>query len=188
MLECLVRHHRAEVGTADADVDDVADGFAGVALPRAAADAVGKTGHLVEHGVDLGHDVLAIHEDGRASGRAQGHVQHGAVFCEVDFLAAEHGLHALAQVGFPRQLNQQLEGLVGDAVLRIIQEQAGRFRRQAFAALGILGKQFPQMQMPDFLVMDSQCFPSGPLGEWFETGVLGHDIFCWFRCRVRRPF
>ncbi len=53
VLERLVGHHRPEVGAADADVDDVADALAGVALPRAAADAVGEVGHLVEHGVDL---------------------------------------------------------------------------------------------------------------------------------------
>ena len=37
VLERLVGHHRAEVGAADADVDDVADALAGVALPLAAA-------------------------------------------------------------------------------------------------------------------------------------------------------
>ena len=36
----LVSHHRAQVGAADADVDDVADAFAGVAPPPAAADLV----------------------------------------------------------------------------------------------------------------------------------------------------
>ena len=54
----LVGHHRAEVGAADADVDDVADRLAGVAGPRAAADALGEVGHPVEHLVDLGDDVL----------------------------------------------------------------------------------------------------------------------------------
>ena len=42
MLERLVGHHRPEVGAADADVDDVANALAGVALPFAAADAVGE--------------------------------------------------------------------------------------------------------------------------------------------------
>ena len=53
MLEGLVGHDRAQVGAADADVDDVANALAGVALPGAAANAVGKVGHLVEDGVDL---------------------------------------------------------------------------------------------------------------------------------------
>jgi hypothetical protein len=38
----LVGHHRPQVRAADADVDDVADALAGVALPLAAADAVGE--------------------------------------------------------------------------------------------------------------------------------------------------
>src|SRR6266508_87961 len=40
----LVGHHRAEVGSADADVDVVADGLAGVPLPLAAAHPVGEIG------------------------------------------------------------------------------------------------------------------------------------------------
>ena len=64
MLERFVGHHRPEVGAADADVDDVANALAGVALPVAAADAVAKAGHLVEHGVDLRDDVLAVDDDG----------------------------------------------------------------------------------------------------------------------------
>ena len=64
MPQGLVGHHRPQVGPADADVDDVADALAGVALPLAAADPVGEVGHLVEHGVDLRHDVFAVHHDG----------------------------------------------------------------------------------------------------------------------------
>ena len=64
----FIRHDRAEVGAADADVDDVFDPLAGVALPLAAANAIGKVGHLVEHGMNLGDDVLAIDDDRRPRG------------------------------------------------------------------------------------------------------------------------
>ena len=90
VLERLIRHHRPEVGAADADIDDVADAFAGVAFPLAAADAVGEVGHLVEHGMNLRHDVLAVDDDGCASRRTQRHVQDGAIFRDVDFLASKH--------------------------------------------------------------------------------------------------
>ena len=33
------------------------------AVPLAAADAVGEIGHLVEHRMDLGHDVFAVDHD-----------------------------------------------------------------------------------------------------------------------------
>ena len=59
----LVGHDRAEVRAADADVDDVPDALAGVAGPRAAPHALGEGRHLVEHRVDLGDDVLAVHHD-----------------------------------------------------------------------------------------------------------------------------
>ena len=51
----------------------------------AAADAIREVRHLVEDCVDLGHDVLSVHQDGCAFGRAQGHVQDGALLREVNF-------------------------------------------------------------------------------------------------------
>ena len=93
---------------------------------RAAPDAIGELGHLVQHGMHLRHNVLAVHEDGGVFRRAQRDVQHGAVLGDVDLVPAEHRVDALAQAGFLRQLHQQLEGLVGDAVLGVIQEEARR--------------------------------------------------------------
>ena len=124
MLQRLVGHHRPEVRAADADVDDVADPLAGVALPLAAADLVGEARHLVEHGVDLGHDVLAVDQDRLAFRGAQGDVQHGAILGDVDLLAAEHRVDPVAQARLLGQLQQEVERLVGDAVLGVVEEEA----------------------------------------------------------------
>ena len=124
MLECLVGHHRPEVGAADADVDDVANAFAGVALPGAAAHPVGEVRHLVEDGVDLGHHVFAIDDDRCPFRGAQGHVQDGAVLRDVDLFTPEHGVDPRSQAGFLCQLQEELEGFVGDAILRVIEEDA----------------------------------------------------------------
>ena len=40
MFQRLVRHHRAEIGSADADVDDGADALSGGSFPFTTADAV----------------------------------------------------------------------------------------------------------------------------------------------------
>ena len=40
MFKRFVGHHRAEVGAADADVDDIANAFAGLTFPCAAPDAL----------------------------------------------------------------------------------------------------------------------------------------------------
>ena len=43
-----------------------------------------------------------------------------------------------SQAGFFRQLEKQLERLVGDAVLRVVEKQADGFDRQPFTAFGII--------------------------------------------------
>ena len=104
-LQRLVHHHRAEVGAADADVDDGADRLAGDALPLAGADLVGERVDLLEHRVHVVVDVLAVHDERRAPrprGAAQRGVQHGAVLGDVDVLAGEHGLAPLGQVDLAR--------------------------------------------------------------------------------------
>src|ERR1700729_1465895 len=52
ILERLIRHHRSKIRTADSDVDDIANSLTGVPLPRTAANAICKSGHLVEHSMD----------------------------------------------------------------------------------------------------------------------------------------
>ena len=118
----LVRHRRAEVGAADADVDDVLDALAGVAGPLARADPVGEGGHLVEDGVHARARRSRRRPRSTASrGRAQRGVQHRAVLGDVDLLAAEH---RVPQPGTPRrggQLAQQPQRLVGDQVLGVVE-------------------------------------------------------------------
>ena len=146
IFERLIGHDRPEVGPADADVDDVTDSFAGVAFPLAAADAIGKVGHLVEHSVDLRHDVLAVDEDGRTFRRTERHMQDSAIFRDVDFVAAEHRVDPVAQPGLLGELDEQLEGFVVDAIFRVIEVDAGGLGGHPVAARRIIGEQFSQVQ------------------------------------------
>src|SRR5262249_6542476 len=145
--------HRPEVGAADADIDDVANAFAGVALPFAVADAVGESGHLVEHGMDLRHDILAIDHDGRPFRRAQRHVQDRAIFRDVDFLAGEPRVDSLAQPGLFGERDEQSQCLVIDAMFRIIEKDADGLRRHPLAAFGIMREQVSQMAAAHCLVV-----------------------------------
>ena len=114
-------------------------------------------------------------------------MQDGAVFREVDFLATEHGGDPPAQTGFLGQLDQQFEGLVGDAVLRIIQVEARRLDRQTLAAFRVIGEQFAQMQPFHLLVVGGEGLPCRPLGEWFDDCLM-LMMFSVDSCQVRRPF
>ena len=132
--ERLVGHDGTEVRAADADIDHIADALARMALPGAAAHAISEIRHPVQHGMDLGHHILAVDEDRGAARRAQGHMQHGALLRDVDLVAAEHGVDALAQAGLLGELKQQAQRLVGDPVLGIVEIEPGGFDRQPLPA------------------------------------------------------
>jgi hypothetical protein len=61
-------------------------------LPVCPFHAPLRTRHLLQHRVDLGNYVLAIHDDRCPSRRAQRHVEHRAVLGDVDLVAAKHGV------------------------------------------------------------------------------------------------
>ena len=130
----LVGHRGPEVGAADPDVDDVADPLARVPGPRAAADPVGEVGHLLQDGVDLGDDVGAVDLDVLAFRRPQRHVEDGPVLGDVDLLAREHRVDAGPQPGPLGEREEQPHGLVGDAVLRVVEVDAVDLEREALAA------------------------------------------------------
>ena len=117
MPERLVGHHGAEIRASDADIDHVANAFARVALPRAAAHSSGEIGHFFEDGVHLGHHVLSVYEDGCALWRAQRHVQNRTFLRDVDLLPVEHGIDPFAQAGFFREFKEKPQRFVGDAIL-----------------------------------------------------------------------
>ena len=90
---------------------------------------------------------------------AQGHVQDGPVFRDVDLLAPKHGVDPRSQAGFFRQLPEQRQGFVGDAVLRVIEVDARRLGRHALAAGGIIREELPQVQVPDLSMVGREGLP-----------------------------
>ncbi len=130
---------------------------------------VGKFGHLVEHGMHLRHDVLAVHRDRRPLRRTQRDMQNGAVFGDVDLLAAEHGVDARAKPRLVRQIDKQLQSLAGDAVFRVVEEDAGRLGGQPRAARGVCREQVSQVNIAKFFAMrfkgqPRRAFLLGPRG------------------------
>jgi hypothetical protein len=116
----LVGHHRAEVGTADTDVDHVADALAGMAGPGPAAHAFGERRHAIEHRVHFRHDVPAFDEDALARRCPQRDMQHCALLGDVDPVAAKHRLDPLGETAGAGELPQQAQRRAGDALLGIV--------------------------------------------------------------------
>ena len=83
-------HRRAEVGSADADVDDVRHWLPERPSRPPLANVGGETEHFVACRNNVGHHVAAVDGDWRSGEIAQGRVQDGAVLCGVDLGAGEH--------------------------------------------------------------------------------------------------
>src|SRR4030095_8632283 len=118
-----------------------------------------------EDGVDFWHNVLTIDDDRCPSRCAQRHVQHGAVFRNVDLVTPEHGVDPLTQSRLVCELHEELQSLVRNAILRVIQKQTHRVDGQALAACGIIRKKLPQMQLLDLLMVSDESIPHGTLSK-----------------------
>jgi hypothetical protein len=157
--EGLGDHQRAEIGAADADIDDVGDGLAGVPFPGAAAHPAGEVFHLGENGVDLGHHVLAGDADRPIRAVAQRYVQHRASFGDVDRLAGEHCLDALGETGLAGEGKEKRQRLVDDAVLGKIEEDVLQRQGKLLAAFRIGGEEVAHLPTGDLALMRGESLP-----------------------------
>jgi hypothetical protein len=103
--------------------------------------------------VDVRDDVLPVDRQGRGRGHPQRHVQYGPVFGDVNVLAPEHRVPVLRHPGLLGELDKQPHGLVGDAVLGVVEVEACRLCGQPLAASLILGEQVAQVPPGNLGVM-----------------------------------
>ena len=120
----IERQRRAEVGSADAEVDHVAHGFPGGEFPLAVAYLTGDARLRRPTGLDPGAQVMAAQHDWAMA--AQRGVQGRAALGRVDHIAALHANEARLHTGLFRQFAQQIEPTGIDAVPREVgAQQAG---------------------------------------------------------------
>ena len=93
-------------------------------------------------------------------------MQNGTVLADVDVLAGEHRVAAPLDVPLLRQLDEQLQRLVGDAVLGVVEEEPGALGDQALAAVGVLGEDLAQVALADLGVV----LRRGPSRPWRRAG------------------
>ncbi len=117
------RHGGAEVGPADADIDDVGHRLAEGAAHPALADVRGETEHLLARSDDFGHHVLAIDPDGVAGEIAQCGVQDRPLLGDVDFLAREHRVAPGLDRRRLGELDKPADNASVDALLGIVEQE-----------------------------------------------------------------
>src|SRR5262249_38728503 len=115
--------------------------------------------------------ILTIHDDGGVPGSTQGNMQDRTLFRYVDLLPAEHRLHPGPNSGLLGELNEELHGFIGDAILRVVEIEARGLDGQALTASGIICKEFPEMQLADLFVMRLEGLPG--------RALVGRDVRQW---------
>ena len=98
-------------------------------------------------------------------GARKRHVQHGAAFRGVDLLAGEHRVAPLRHAALFGEPQQQPQRLVGDAVLRVVEEQARALGRKALRPARVVGEQLAQMHILDLRMMRGERPPGRRRGQ-----------------------
>ena len=165
---------RAQVGAADADVDDGPDALARRADPVAVADALGQLAHFVEDLVDILDDVLAVDRELFGFGHAQRDVEDGPVLGRVDVLAFEHGVTSGLDAGGPCDVHEERHGVVGDAVLGIVQHQVGHFGGQPLGPVGFVREELAEDEvLAGAVVVGLQRLPGGSGRQVHDADSIG---------------
>ena len=79
--------------------------------------------------VHLGDHVDPVDDERAVARHPQRDVQHGTVLRDVDVLAGEHRVAPLRHAALLGERDEQAQRLVGDPVLRVVEEEPGRLCR-----------------------------------------------------------
>jgi hypothetical protein len=86
-------------------------------------------------------------------------VQNGAFLGDVDLLTMKHGVDPLPQAGLIREIKQQTDRLIGDAVFGVVEVETYSLKREVLGTLGIIREQLAEMQVLYLSIMLPQSLP-----------------------------
>ncbi len=164
-LERLRNHDGAEIGAADADVDDVGDFLSGEAFPFSGSDGVGEGAHLLKHLFHARHDVLPFNVNGAAVEVPEGGVEDGALFGEINDCARKHALSPFLDVGVFREVEEEAHGVGGDSVFGIIEEGVADAEGEFVETLLVPGEEFAQGDLAHAFAVAGERFPGFRFNE-----------------------
>ncbi len=159
------RHGRTEIGTANADVHHVRDATACASGPGAAANPLGKRFHACQYLLDLTHQLFALPFEAGSGWHAQHGMQDGAPLGQVDRLAAEHRVPQWLDTLRACEICEQHERLGLYQILRMIEQDAGRFQREPGGALRGRPEELGQPPLACEPGVDLQRGVGGHVGE-----------------------
>ena len=118
--------------------------------------------------MDAWHHVVPVDLDVGALGCPERDMEHRSVLRRVDPVTAEHRVDPIAQAGATSEREEERERLVGEPVLRVVEEDARRLGSHSLAPLGVGREQIAEVRVPDRLVMAPQGGPFGGVLDRFH--------------------
>ena len=153
-------HARAQIGSADADIDDIGEALARRAPALAGPDLTGQCRHARERIRDGAADRRTLGLETILGLGTQRHVQGGAAFGFVDGFSGEQGAAAVFHLAFAGKGQQQVQGLHRHAVFGQVQVEAVVGKSKGPGPLGV-GQQIAQMAAARRPMMRGERLPNG---------------------------
>ena len=92
-------------------------------------------------------------------------MKHPAMFCEIDLLSAEHLLSPSFDVCRTGEIEKEGHRLLGDSVLREIDEEIIPLERELLKSTGVGFEQIPHLERLDIALMGLKSLPGGRIGQ-----------------------
>ena len=97
----------------------------------------------------LGDDVDPVDHERAVARHPQRDMEHRAVLGHVDVLAREHRVAPVGHTPLLGEGDEQAHRLVGDAVLGVVEEEAGRLAGEALGPARVGGEELAQVHVPE---------------------------------------
>jgi hypothetical protein len=145
VFQRLVGHHRPEVGAADADVDYISDAFAGMALPRAAADMIPQTSPSCRARREP-RERHPRHRRRFARPLGARNATCRTARCSVTLILSPANMASMCWRRPDCSASSRAAARFRcDSVLRVVEVETQGLQREAFAALRILREELPKV-------------------------------------------
>ncbi len=140
--QSLRSHDDPEIRSSDADVNDIGDRRAGIALELARVQSICELEHPLTLALHERHDVVSVEHERTVCGAPERDVKRGAILSTVDVLTREHGFDPGSYFCLICELEQARERLLVEPLTAVIEPEAVKARAERFAAMRILSEQF----------------------------------------------
>lgn len=167
----LHHHARPEIRSPDADIDHITDRFSGKPAPAPGMHLFDKASHLRQDSIDRRHDILPLNQDGTPGTIAQRNMKGRPLLRTIDRRPRKHATDFFFKIALSGKIAQKPEGLSGNAIFGIVEQQIFELEGEIPESFGILREQIAHVHFGYLLMMFLQLLPCLRLGQHLASCV-----------------